>query len=83
MVDSNNFERLNLPWESDYVQSQGESLKISSTPTAALNQLAWIAALEWGGDRLRINSLHPNAVFDTGILLAQIPSIDGGNERVI
>ena len=82
MVDSNNFERLNLPWESDYVQSQGESLKISSTPTAALNQLARIAALEWYGDRLRINSLHPNAVFDTEILLAQVP-IDGGNERVI
>ena len=26
-----------------------------------------MAALEWGGDNIRINSLHPNAVFDTGI----------------
>ena len=33
----------------------------------ALNQLARVAALEWGGDNIRINSLHPNAVFDTGI----------------
>jgi rhamnose utilization protein RhaD (predicted bifunctional aldolase and dehydrogenase)/NAD(P)-dependent dehydrogenase (short-subunit alcohol dehydrogenase family) len=34
---------------------------------AALNQLARVAALEWGADNIRINSLHPNAVFDTGI----------------
>ncbi len=26
-----------------------------------------MAALEWGKDGIRINSLHPNAVFDTGI----------------
>ena len=32
-----------------------------------MNQLARVAALEWGRDNIRINSLHPNAVFDTGI----------------
>src|SRR3989344_3585492 len=36
-------------------------------PTAPLNQRARAAALEWGADNIRINSLHPNAVFDTGI----------------
>lgn len=34
---------------------------------AALNRLARVAALEWGGDNIRINSLHPNAVYDTGL----------------
>ena len=34
---------------------------------AALNQLARIAALEWGADGIRVNTLHPNAVFDTGL----------------
>ena len=24
-----------------------------------------MAALEWGADRIRVNTLHPNAVFDT------------------
>ena len=28
---------------------------------------ARIAALEWGGERIRINTLHPDAVFDTAI----------------
>lgn len=38
-----------------------------SASKAALNQLARVAALEWGSDGIRINSLHPDAVFDTGI----------------
>ena len=38
-----------------------------SASKAALNQLARVAALEWGGDGIRVNVLHPNAVFDTGI----------------
>jgi NAD(P)-dependent dehydrogenase (short-subunit alcohol dehydrogenase family) len=32
-----------------------------------LNQLARIAALEWGADGIRVNSLHPNQVFDTAL----------------
>jgi NAD(P)-dependent dehydrogenase (short-subunit alcohol dehydrogenase family) len=32
-----------------------------------LIQLARVAALEWGKDNIRVNVLHPNAVFDTGI----------------
>ena len=38
-----------------------------SASKAALNQLARVAALEWGTDGIRVNILHPNAVFDTGI----------------
>ena len=43
-----------------------------SASKAALNQLARIAALEWGGDGIRINSLHPDAVFDTALWTDEI-----------
>jgi NAD(P)-dependent dehydrogenase (short-subunit alcohol dehydrogenase family) len=26
-----------------------------------------VLALEWSGDSIRINTVHPNAVFDTGV----------------
>jgi NAD(P)-dependent dehydrogenase (short-subunit alcohol dehydrogenase family) len=32
-----------------------------------LTQLARVAALEWGRDGIRVNVIHPNAVFDTGV----------------
>lgn len=38
-----------------------------SASKAALNQVMRVAALEWGKDKIRINSVHPDAVFDTGI----------------
>jgi NAD(P)-dependent dehydrogenase (short-subunit alcohol dehydrogenase family) len=38
-----------------------------SASKAALTQVARIAALEWGGDNIRVNTLHPDCVFDTGI----------------
>ncbi len=28
--------------------------------------------MEWGKDKIRINSLHPNAVFDTGIWTEEV-----------
>ncbi len=49
------------------VLAPGPGAAAYSASKAALNQLARVAALEWGGDNIRINSLHPNAVFDTGI----------------
>ncbi|RJQ48169.1 MAG: bifunctional aldolase/short-chain dehydrogenase [Gammaproteobacteria bacterium] len=49
------------------VPAPGPGAAAYSVSKAALNQLARVAALEWGGDGIRINSLHPNAVFDTGI----------------
>ncbi len=38
-----------------------------SSSKAALTQMTRVAALEWGGDNIRINTLHPDCVFDTGI----------------
>ncbi len=38
-----------------------------SASKAALQQLVRVAALEWAGDGIRLNTLHPDAVFDTGI----------------
>ena len=37
-----------------------------------MNQLARVTALEWGKDGIRINSLHPNAVFDTGLWTEEV-----------
>ncbi len=49
------------------VPAPGPGAAAYSASKAALNQLTRVAALEWGQDNIRINSLHPNAVFDTGI----------------
>lgn len=49
------------------VPAPGPGAAAYSASKAALNQLTRIAALEWGADGIRINTLHPNAVFDTGI----------------
>ena len=38
-----------------------------SASKAALTQLARVAALEWAGDGIRVNVVHPDAVFDTGL----------------
>lgn len=53
------------------VPAPGPGAGAYSAAKAALNQLARVAALEWGTDRIRVNILHPNAVFDTGIWTAQ------------
>ena len=49
------------------VSAPGPGAAAYSASKAALNQLARVAALEWAGDGIRINSLHPDAVFDTAI----------------
>ncbi len=38
-----------------------------SASKAALTQMGRVAALEWGGENIRINTLHPDAIFDTAI----------------
>jgi NAD(P)-dependent dehydrogenase (short-subunit alcohol dehydrogenase family) len=38
-----------------------------SASKAALTQLARVCALEWGPDRIRVNTVHPDAVFDTAL----------------
>jgi len=49
------------------VPAPGPGAAAYSASKAALVQLARVAALEWGADGIRVNTLHPNAVFDTGI----------------
>jgi len=49
------------------VHAPGPGAAAYSASKAALNQLARIAALEWGTDGIRVNSLHPNQVFDTAL----------------
>ncbi|HKH49890.1 MAG TPA: bifunctional aldolase/short-chain dehydrogenase [Thermoanaerobaculia bacterium] len=49
------------------VPAPGPGAGAYSASKAALNQLARVAALEWGKDSIRVNVLHPNAVFDTGV----------------
>ena len=56
------------------VPAPGPGAAAYSTSKAALNQLARVAALEWGSDNIRINSLHPNAVFDTGLWTEEVLS---------
>ena len=54
------------------VPAPGPGAAAYSASKAALNQLARVAALEWGADGIRINILHPNAVFDTGIWTEEV-----------
>lgn len=49
------------------VPAPGPGAAAYSASKAALTQLARVAALEWGIDGIRINLVHPNGVFDTGI----------------
>jgi len=49
------------------VPAPGPGAAAYSASKAALTQLARVAALEWGEDGVRVNVVHPNAVFDTGI----------------
>jgi rhamnose utilization protein RhaD (predicted bifunctional aldolase and dehydrogenase)/NAD(P)-dependent dehydrogenase (short-subunit alcohol dehydrogenase family) len=49
------------------VPAPGPGAAAYSASKAALTQLARVVALEWGVDGIRVNTLHPNAVFDTGV----------------
>lgn len=49
------------------VPAPGAGAAAYSASKAALNQLARVAALEWSADKIRVNVIHPDAVFDTGI----------------
>jgi NAD(P)-dependent dehydrogenase (short-subunit alcohol dehydrogenase family) len=54
------------------VPAPGPGVAAYSASKAAVNQLARVVALEWGKDRIRINSLHPNMVFDTAIWTPEV-----------
>jgi len=49
------------------VPAPGVGAAAYSASKAALTQLARVAALEWAADRIRVNVVHPDAVFDTGL----------------
>jgi NAD(P)-dependent dehydrogenase (short-subunit alcohol dehydrogenase family) len=49
------------------VAAPGPGAAAYSSAKAALTQLARVAALEWASDGIRVNVVHPNAVFDTGL----------------
>lgn len=54
------------------VPAPGRGAGAYSASKAALTQLARVAALEWGADNIRVNTLHPDAVFDTGLWTAEV-----------
>ena len=54
------------------VPAPGPGAVAYSASKAALTQLARVAALEWGGDGIRVNMLNPHAVFDTGIWTEEV-----------
>lgn len=45
----------------------GQGAAAYSASKAALTQLGRVAALEWAADGIRVNVVHPDAVFDTGL----------------
>jgi rhamnose utilization protein RhaD (predicted bifunctional aldolase and dehydrogenase)/NAD(P)-dependent dehydrogenase (short-subunit alcohol dehydrogenase family) len=54
------------------VPAPGPGQAAYSTSKSALTQLARVAALEWGKDKIRVNVVHPNAVFDTGLWTPEV-----------
>jgi rhamnose utilization protein RhaD (predicted bifunctional aldolase and dehydrogenase)/NAD(P)-dependent dehydrogenase (short-subunit alcohol dehydrogenase family) len=49
------------------VPAPGPGAAAYSSSKAALTQLSRVAALEWAPDGIRVNMVHPDAVFDTAL----------------
>ena len=49
------------------VPAPGPGASAYSAAKAGLTQLARVAAFELGADNIRVNTIHPNAVFDTAV----------------
>ena len=54
------------------VHAPGPGAAAYSASKAALTQLARVAALEWAADGIRVNVIHPDGVFDTGVWTADV-----------
>jgi NAD(P)-dependent dehydrogenase (short-subunit alcohol dehydrogenase family) len=54
------------------VPAPGPGAGAYSSSKAAAAQLARVAALEWAADGIRVNMVHPDAVFDTGLWTAEL-----------
>ncbi|MBI4172295.1 MAG: bifunctional aldolase/short-chain dehydrogenase [Actinobacteria bacterium] len=54
------------------VAAPGPGAAVYSASKAALTQLARVAALEWGAEGIRVNVVHPDAVFDTALWTEEV-----------
>ena len=54
------------------VPATGPGAAAYSASKAALVQLMRVAALEWSAESIRINALHPDAVFDTALWTPEV-----------
>ncbi|MDH5222370.1 MAG: bifunctional aldolase/short-chain dehydrogenase [Betaproteobacteria bacterium] len=54
------------------VPAPGPGAAAYSASKAALNQLARVAALEWAKDGIRINTIHPDSVYDTALWTEEV-----------
>jgi NAD(P)-dependent dehydrogenase (short-subunit alcohol dehydrogenase family) len=54
------------------VPAPGKGAAAYSASKASLTQLARVAAMDWGPDGIRLNTIHPNAVFDTGVWTEEV-----------
>ncbi|MDW3647397.1 MAG: bifunctional aldolase/short-chain dehydrogenase [Bacteroidia bacterium] len=54
------------------VPAPGPGASAYSVAKAGLTQLGRVAALELGSKGIRVNTIHPNAVFDTGIWTEEV-----------
>jgi len=54
------------------VHAPGSGAAAYSASKAAVTQLARIAAMEWAADGIRVNTVHPDAVFDTDLWNADL-----------
>jgi NAD(P)-dependent dehydrogenase (short-subunit alcohol dehydrogenase family) len=54
------------------VPAPGPGAAAYSASKAAVTQLARVAALEWAAEKIRVNLVHPDAVFDTGLWTADV-----------
>ncbi|GCD92862.1 bifunctional aldolase/short-chain dehydrogenase [Embleya hyalina] len=54
------------------VPAPGPGAAAYSASKAAVTQLSRVAALEWAADGIRVNVVHPDAVFDTGLWTEEV-----------
>ncbi|MCC6210271.1 MAG: bifunctional aldolase/short-chain dehydrogenase [Burkholderiales bacterium] len=54
------------------VPAPGPGAAAYSASKAAMNQLARVTALEWAKDGIRVNVIHPNAVYDTALWTEEV-----------
>lgn len=54
------------------VLAPGAGAAAYSASKAAVTQLGRLAALEWAADHIRVNMVHPDQVFDTGIWTEEV-----------